>query len=201
MEILKNQTATRFNVARCGLVFSAELSVTIRRPQSLSGLPPVSGGDSIDWKKPSAEQIKKRVLKNTKSGSILLFHNDLENTTEALPDILKTLGSQGFEFVTVKELVFSDNYTIDANGKQIPMSESSINLSDERIEEVLAQYSDSLTAAGVTEEQIEAAVAAIKRGDLSVLPAELQPLAAEVMARVTPSASSSTSSTTSTEQK
>lgn len=202
MEILKNQTAMRFK-ARCGLVFSAALSVTIRRPQSLSGLPPVSSGDSIDWKKPSAEQIKKRVLKNTKSGSILLFHNDLENTTEALPDILKTLGSQGFEFVTVKELVFSDNYTIDANGKQIPMSRSSINLSDERIEEVLAQYSDSLTAAGVTEEQIEAAVAAIKRGDLSVLPAELQPLAAEVMARVTPSASSpsSTSSTTSTAQK
>lgn len=185
------------------MVFSAALSVTIRRLQSLSGLPSVSGGDSIDWKKPSAEQIKKRVLKNTKSGSILLFHNDLENTTEALPDILKTLGSQGYEFVTVKELVFSDNYTIDANGKQIPMSESSINLSDERIEEVLAQYSDSLTAAGVTEEQIAAAVAAIKRGDLSVLPAELQPLAAEVMARVTPSASSSssTSSTTSTEQK
>lgn len=161
-------------------------------------LPSVSTVDSIDWKKPSAEQIKKRVLKNTKSGSILLFHNDLENTTEALPDILKTLNSQGYEFVTVKELVYPDNYTIDANGKQIPISQSSINLNEERIEEVLAQYSDSLTAAGVTEEQIAAAVAAIKRGDLSVLPAELQPLAAEVMAKVTSSTSSSSSSTSST---
>lgn len=154
--------------------------------------------DSIDWKKPSAEQIKKRVLKNTKSGSILLFHNDLENTTEALPDILKTLGSQGYEFVTVKEMVYPDNYTIDANGRQIAMSQSSINLNEERIEEVLAQYSDSLTAAGVTEEQIAAAVAAIKRGDLSAIPAELQPLAAEVMAKVTSSTSSSSSSTSST---
>lgn len=143
------------------------------------------------------------MLKNTKSGSILLFHNDLENTTEALPDILKTLSSQGYEFVTVKDMVYSDNYTIDANGKQIPLSQSSINLNEERIEEVLAQYSDSLAAAGVTEEQITAAVAAIKRGDLSVLPAELRPLAAEVMARVTSEAntSSSTSSTTSTAQK
>ncbi|MBD5384137.1 MAG: hypothetical protein HDR72_03955 [Ruminococcaceae bacterium] len=144
------------------------------------------------------------MLKNTKSGSILLFHNDLENTTEALPDILKTLSSQGYEFVTVKDMVYSDNYTIDANGKQIPMSQSSINLNEERIEEVLAQYSDSLAAAGVTEEQIAAAVAAIKRGDLSVLPAELRPLAAEVMARVTSennTSSSSTSSTTSTAQK
>ena len=144
-------------------------------------------------------------MKNVKSGSILLFHNDLENTTEALPDILKTLKSQGFEFVPVKELIYSDNYTIDANGKQIPTSQSSINLSVEDIEEVMAQYSDRLTAAGVTEEQLAAAVAAIKRGDLSVLPAELQPLAAEVLARVNGTSSSSSSSTssssTSTEQK
>lgn len=140
------------------------------------------------------------MLKNARSGSILLFHNDLENTTEALPDILETLGSQGYEFVTIKEMVYPDNYTIDANGKQIAMSQSSINISDERIEEVLAQYSDSLTAAGVTEEQIAAAVAAIKRGDLSGIPAELQPLAEEVMARAT-SSTSSTSSTTSSAQK
>lgn len=166
----------------------------------------MSRGDSIDWKKPSVEQIKKRVLKNVKSGSIVLFHNDLENTTEALPDILKTLKSQGFEFVPVKDLIYSDNYTIDANGKQIPTSQSSINLSEERIEEVIAQYSDTLAAAGVTEEQIAAAVAAIKSGDLTALPAELRPLAAEVMARVssnansTPPTLSSTSSTSSTEK-
>lgn len=193
MEILKKPKCVR-----CISVFVFDKCGITKR------FPSVSNADSIDWKKPSAEQIKKRVLKNTKSGSILLFHNDLENTTEALPDILKTLNSQGYEFVTVKELVYPDNYTIDANGKQIPISQSSINLNEERIEEVLAQYSDSLTAAGVTEEQIAAAVAAIKRGDLSVLPAELQPLAAEVMAKVTSSTSSSstsTSSTTSSAQK
>lgn len=171
--------------------------------------PSVSNADSIDWKKPSAEQIKKRVLKNVKSGSILLFHNDLENTTKALPDILKTLSSQGYEFVPVSELIYTENYTIDANGKQSPTAQSSINLTDEKIDEVLAQYSDTLKAAGVTEEQIAAAVAAIKQGDLSVLPAELQPLAAEVMARVTrvsdstppPASTSSSSSTTSEPEK
>jgi len=150
--------------------------------------------DSIDWKKPSADQIKKRVLKNVKSGSILLFHNDLENTTEALPDILKSLKSQGFELVTVKDLIYPDNYTIDANGRQIPTSQSSINLSEEKIEAVMAQYSDQLTAAGITEEQLAAAVAAIRSGDLSSLPAELQPLAAEVMARVSEGTGSGTSS-------
>lgn len=133
----------------------------------------------------------------------MLFHNDLENTTEALPDILKTLGSQGYEFVTIKEMVYPDNYTIDANGRQTAVSQSSIDLSDERIEDVLAQYSESLTAAGVTEEQIAEAVAAIKRGDLSAIPSELQPLAEEVMAKAAQqtSSTSSTKSTTSSTQK
>lgn len=133
----------------------------------------------------------------------MLFHNDLENTTEALPDILKTLGSQGYEFVTIKEMVYPDNYTIDANGRQTAVSQSSIDLSDERIEDVLAQYSESLTAAGVTEEQIAEAVAAIKRGDLSAIPSELQPLAEEVMAKAAQqtSSTSSTESTTSSTQK
>ena len=141
------------------------------------------------------------MLKNVKSGSILLFHNDLENTTEALPDILKSLKKDGFELVTVKDLIYPDNYTIDANGRQIPTSQSSISLSEEKIEAVMAQYSDMIAAAGITDEQIAEAISAIKSGDLSKLPAELQPLAAEVMARVnagTSSGSSTASSSTST---
>lgn len=139
--------------------------------------------DSIDWKKPSAEQIKKRILKNVKPGSILLFHNDLENTTAALPEILKTLKSQGYSFVTVNELIYKDNYTIDSSGKQIPVSQS-ITITDEKIEQVMAQYSDKIAAAGITDEQIAAAVAAIKSGKIDALPAELQPLALEVLAKI-----------------
>ncbi|MCH5206902.1 MAG: polysaccharide deacetylase family protein [Oscillospiraceae bacterium] len=166
--------------------------------------------DSVDWKKPSADKIKKKVLKGVKSGSILLFHNDLENTTEALPDILKSLRSQGYEFVGVEDMIYFDNYTIDATGKQIPTSQSSINLSEEKIEAVIAQYSDKISAAGITDEQLAAAIAAIKSGNLSALPAELRPLAAEVMASINgnsqnpPDSSditenSSTSGTTSTD--
>lgn len=166
--------------------------------------------DSVDWKKPSADKIKKKVLKGVKSGSILLFHNDLENTTEALPDILKSLRSQGYEFVGVEDMIYFDNYTIDATGKQIPTSQSSINLSEEKIEAVIAQYSDKISAAGITDEQLAAAIAAIKSGNLSALPAELRPLAAEVMASINGNSqnppdspditeNSSTSGTTSTD--
>lgn len=140
--------------------------------------------DSVDWKKPSAEQIKKRVLKNVKPGSIILFHNDLENTTEALPEILKTLRSQGYSFVPVKELVYADNYTIDSTGKQIPVSQS-LTITDERIEQVMAQYSDKISAAGITDEQLAAAMKAIKSGSIDDLPTELRPLALEVLSQLT----------------
>ena len=139
--------------------------------------------DSVDWNKPTAEQITKKVLENTKSGSILLFHNDLQNTTEALPNVLKGLKEKGFEFVTVDELILHDNYTIDANGEQQPTAQS-LNISDEKVEEVMAKYHDEIAAAGVSDEQLSAAVEAIKNGDLSVLPDELRPFALEVMAKL-----------------
>lgn len=140
--------------------------------------------DSVDWKKPSASQIKKKVLRGVNSGSILLFHNDLENTTEALPEILKELKSDGYEFVPVKDMIYTENYTINAQGKQIPAVKSSIDLAEERIEQVLAQNSEKIKAAGITDAQIEAAKTAIKTGDISALPSEIQPFAAEVMAQI-----------------
>lgn len=139
--------------------------------------------DSVDWNKPTAEQITKKVLDNTKSGSILLFHNDLQNTTDALPDILKGLKEKGFEFVTIDELVLHDNYTIDANGEQQPTAQS-LNLTDKQVEEVMAKYRGELTAAGMTEEQLAKAAEAVKNGDLSALPEELRPLAQEVIAQL-----------------
>lgn len=139
--------------------------------------------DSVDWNKPTSEQITKKVLENTKSGSILLFHNDLQNTTEALPNVLKGLKEKGFEFVTVDELILHENYTIDANGEQQPTAQS-LNISDEKVEEVMAKYHDEIAAAGISDEQLSAAVEAIKNGDLSVLPDELRPLALEVMEKL-----------------
>lgn len=139
--------------------------------------------DSVDWNKPTAEQITKKVLENTKSGSILLFHNDLQNTTDALPEILKGLKEKGFEFVTIDELVLHDNYTIDANGEQQPTAQS-LSLTDKQVEEVMAKYRGELTAAGMTEEQLSEAAKAVKSGDLSALPEELRPLAQEVIARL-----------------
>lgn len=140
--------------------------------------------DSVDWKKPSAEEIKKKVLGKVKSGSILLFHNDLDNTTAALPEILRSLKADGYELVGVEDMIYFDNYTINSDGTQVPVSESLIEFSDEKIEAVMKQYSGQIAASGVTEEQLSAAVAAIKSGDISSLPDEIKPIAAQVLAKI-----------------
>ncbi len=135
-------------------------------PHIQIAFPSISSGDSIDWKEPSAEQITARVVGGTKSGSILLFHNDLENTTEALPKLLEQLKEKGFEFVSVSELIYHDNFSIDAAGKQIPDQKTAldINITPENVDAVIAQYSAEIAAAGFTEEQVALAAQAVKNG-------------------------------------
>lgn len=75
--------------------------------------------DSLDWKDLSKTEIENRVIKRAQNGSIVLFHNQGENTAKALPTIIKTLKEQGFTFVKISELIYKDGYHIDINGKQI----------------------------------------------------------------------------------
>ena len=74
--------------------------------------------DSLDWKKLSVDEMYNRVTEKTQNGSILLFHNGVENTPEALDKILTKLKTDGYEFVTVSELIYWDNYEIDHTGRQ-----------------------------------------------------------------------------------
>lgn len=69
--------------------------------------------DSRDWTKPGAKRIEATVLRTTKPGSVVLFHDgggDRRQTIAALPRIIRRLKAQGYTFVTVDELV-------DARGK------------------------------------------------------------------------------------
>lgn len=76
--------------------------------------------DSIDWKEQGADLEYNRVIKNTKPGSILLFHNNAKYTPDNLPRIIEKLQSDGYKFVKVGELIYKDNYHIDHSGKQMP---------------------------------------------------------------------------------
>ncbi|MBP3329515.1 MAG: polysaccharide deacetylase family protein [Clostridia bacterium] len=74
--------------------------------------------DSLDWKDLSADEIYNRVVNKVQNGSIVLFHNAALNTPEALGRILETLSKKGYKFVTVEDLIYKSDYTIDITGKQ-----------------------------------------------------------------------------------
>lgn len=60
--------------------------------------------DTRDWESLNAEQMYENVVDNTKPGSIILMHDIHHATADAVPDILKELSDEGYEFVTVSEL-------------------------------------------------------------------------------------------------
>jgi polysaccharide deacetylase family sporulation protein PdaB len=75
--------------------------------------------DSIDWREQGASTEYNRVINKTRPGSILLFHNNAKYTPETLPQIIDKFQKDGYSFVKVSDLIYKDNFYIDASGKQI----------------------------------------------------------------------------------
>lgn len=63
--------------------------------------------DSKDWTNPGTENIINNVLSKAHPGDIILMHasDSCKETHLALPVIIDTLRQQGYEFVTVSELI------------------------------------------------------------------------------------------------
>ena len=64
------------------------------------------------------EEMYSNVTSKVQNGSIVLFHNGVENTPKALDKILTKLEKDGYEFVTVSELIYWNDYEIDHTGRQ-----------------------------------------------------------------------------------
>jgi polysaccharide deacetylase family sporulation protein PdaB len=75
--------------------------------------------DSIDWKGEGADIEYERIIKKTKAGSIILFHNEATYTPQNLPRIIEYFQNKGYQFSKVSDLIYKDNYYIDNTGKQI----------------------------------------------------------------------------------
>lgn len=63
--------------------------------------------DPEDWRCPPAENIVERVVSKVKPGSIVLLHDGQYplSTPEALPTLIDTLRQEGYQFVTVSDLL------------------------------------------------------------------------------------------------
>ena len=61
--------------------------------------------DPGDFARPSVDQIVKRVVAHATPGGVILLHDGIEETIEALPRIVAELRQAGYEFVGVDEIV------------------------------------------------------------------------------------------------
>ncbi|MDR1705347.1 MAG: polysaccharide deacetylase family protein [Clostridiales bacterium] len=78
--------------------------------------------DSHDWMNKGEEAEVWRVLEHKKlrNGSIILFHTDAKHTAAALPRIIEGLKDMGYGFVPVSKLIYTEDYEIDHEGRQVP---------------------------------------------------------------------------------
>lgn len=76
--------------------------------------------DSLDWKNYSAECIVKRVCcdPHLGNGSIILCHNGAKYTADALESLITGLQSKGYEIVPISQLIYTEDYEMDHEGRQ-----------------------------------------------------------------------------------
>jgi peptidoglycan/xylan/chitin deacetylase (PgdA/CDA1 family) len=82
--------------------------------------------DTLDWNHQTPAQIMETVKRELKSGSIILQHNagseSLKATVAVLPQIIKYLRSQGYQFTTIDEMIKTPAYKDSTPAK--PVEES-----------------------------------------------------------------------------
>lgn len=61
--------------------------------------------DTLDWSTQNKAKIVKKVVTNIKEGDIILMHDSYETTVSAVMEIIDILQKEGYEFVTVDELI------------------------------------------------------------------------------------------------
>ncbi len=78
--------------------------------------------DSEDWKNYGVDSIIQKVTQHQHlgNGSIILMHNGADYTPQALEAVIAKLQEQGYELVKVSDLVYWEDYHMDAEGRQIP---------------------------------------------------------------------------------
>lgn len=61
--------------------------------------------DTLDWKTRDAQSVKNEIIKGADDGEIILLHEIYESSLDGLEMALKELSAEGYQFVTVSELM------------------------------------------------------------------------------------------------
>lgn len=73
--------------------------------------------DTEDWKSRNADKIVEHVLTHVKDGDIILMHDIYDTSAEAAERILGELTKQGYQFVTVSELLHQKEIKLESGQK------------------------------------------------------------------------------------
>lgn len=65
----------------------------------------------------------KRLEPKLTNGSIILSHNGTKHTADSLEMLINNIKEKGFKIVTVSDLIYKENFKIDANGVQTKIEE------------------------------------------------------------------------------
>lgn len=74
--------------------------------------------DTLDYTGLTGQEMWNRLNGKLENGSIILMHNGTKHTADSLDMIIKNMKQSGYELVTVSDLIYQENYTIDSNGVQ-----------------------------------------------------------------------------------
>lgn len=75
--------------------------------------------DTLDYTGLTGEEMWNKINRKLKKGDIILSHNGTLHTAEALDMLIKNIKKKGLNIVTVSELIYNDNYSINSRGTQI----------------------------------------------------------------------------------
>lgn len=76
--------------------------------------------DSLDWRDYGTDSIVNTILNHEHlgNGSIILMHNGGKYTLAALPRVIEGLKAKGYTIVPISQLIYTDEYLIDHEGRQ-----------------------------------------------------------------------------------
>lgn len=71
--------------------------------------------DTLDWKYRNEEYVYNHIINNVKDGDIILLHDLYKTSIDASLRAIETLRNQGYNFVTIKELIKIRNKTLNTS--------------------------------------------------------------------------------------
>ena len=88
--------------------------VSNERVRRVAGLPVVTWSvDTLDWQNKNADVIFDTVVNNVRDGDIVLMHDTMNCTADAVARMVPALIDAGFQLVTVEEMAAARGWTLE----------------------------------------------------------------------------------------